>query len=158
MQREGRKDTLSWTELISSLSNKKVFVTSRGKTKSLHKEQEKDNVCVVNWHTPVANDSCLISLSKNQLTSELIAKSGVFAINIPEKTNLPAEVYCELHSGRFADKFEKTGLKKLEAEKIDAPVLADSLVIECEVRQTIELGDRVVFLGKTVDIQKRGNS
>jgi len=114
----------------------------------------KDNMLPVDWHMPLSFFPKLysISLESKNYSSSVIERSKSFCVNF-----MPAEFEEKiLQAGRISgtqtDKFELTGLKKTEAEKINAPVLADALGwIECELTEKIVTGDHTLFVGKVVN-------
>ena len=116
--------------------------------------ENKDNMLPVDWHMPLSFFPKLyaISLESKNYSSSVIEKSKCFCVNF-----MPAEFEEKiLQSGRVSgtqtDKFELTGLQKKEAEKINAPVLADAIGwIECEVTDKIVTGDHTLFIGKVVN-------
>ena len=113
----------------------------------------KDNMLPVDWHMPVSYFPKLycISLESNNYSARVIESSKSFCVNF-----MPAELEEQiLQSGRISgtvtDKFELTGMKKNEAVKISAPVLADALGwIECELKETKITGDHTLYIGSVV--------
>jgi len=54
-----------------------------------------------------------------------------------------------MYSGLEVDKFEKFGLQKLKAAKINAPLIAQSIsALECKVVDEVVVGDHVFFVGE----------
>jgi flavin reductase (DIM6/NTAB) family NADH-FMN oxidoreductase RutF len=112
-----------------------------------------ENVLPLDWHIPLSFFPKLygISLESGNYSSELIAKSGVFAVNF-----MPAEFEHEIlaagrTSGRNTDKFALTNLSRGEGKALPVPVLNDAVgVLECTVVQTVETGDHTLFVGKVV--------
>jgi flavin reductase (DIM6/NTAB) family NADH-FMN oxidoreductase RutF len=110
-----------------------------------------DNVWPVDWHIPLSSSPSLygIALTRNGYGAQLLRGCGIFVVNFVPATWEKAILFCGNVSGREVDKFAATGLRKEQAESVDAPRLADSLgVLECKVRQTLEVGDHTLFVGE----------
>ena len=59
-----------------------------------------------------------------------------------------------LTSGRDEDKFARAGLTAVASDLVDAPYVKEfPVVMECKVRQTIEIGLHTQFIGEIVDIK-----
>ena len=107
----------------------------------------------INWVTQVSFDPKLVGVSveREAFTHELVADGGVFSVNlvaqedraIVRKFTKPVEVDLDartLNGFPFHD--GATG----------APVLDQAVAyLDCEVRQSVELGDHTLFLGEIVD-------
>jgi len=132
-----------------------VLVTCRGqiKDKFSGKENIKDNIIVLDWHTPLSFNPFLyaISVGKTRFSLNLIKESKVFAVNFMPFYLKDDILFCGRNSGEYLDKFEKTSLTKEESEKIDCPRIKQALAyLECEVIQEIDSGDHILFIGKVV--------
>jgi flavin reductase (DIM6/NTAB) family NADH-FMN oxidoreductase RutF len=52
------------------------------------------------------------------------------------------------------DKFEKTGLTPVKAEKVDAPYVGEfPVVMECRLIKTIPIGSHIQIIGEIVDLK-----
>lgn len=132
-----------------------ILVTSRANVKILGKEVEKDNIFALTWHMPVsfAPEIYAIAVSPKRFSYNLIEKSKVFAVNFMPAELEKAIVFCGRNNGEHIDKFEKTGLTKVECDKIDCPRIKEALAyLECQVIDSIEQGDHVVFFGKVISL------
>jgi len=112
-----------------------------------------ENVLPLDWHLPLSFFPKLygISLESRNYSSELIKKSGSFAVNFMSYEFEPEILTAGRTSGRSVDKFAATNLARKEASSIDLPVLSDALgVLECRVVHTLETGDHTLFVGKVV--------
>ena len=112
-----------------------------------------ENVIPLDWHLPLSFFPKLygISLESHNYSSELIRKSGAFAVNFMSYEFEPQILTAGRMSGRSVDKFAVTNLARKEASSIDLPVLADALgILECKVVHTVETGDHTLFVGKVV--------
>ena len=110
-----------------------------------------ENIWPVDWHVPLSFEPSLygIAANRNGYGAQLVRESGVFVVNFVPASWENVIFLCGNVSGRTADKFAATGLRKEEAESVDAPRLADSLgALECKVRQAIEVGDHMLFIGE----------
>lgn len=111
-----------------------------------------DNVWPVDWHVPLSTQPKLygVVLSRNGYGTQLVRGSGVFVVNFVPATWEKLILFCGGMSGRDIDKFAAAGLRKEEAESVDAPRLADSLgALECTVRQAMDLSDyHTLFIGE----------
>jgi flavin reductase (DIM6/NTAB) family NADH-FMN oxidoreductase RutF len=112
-----------------------------------------DNVWPMDWHVPLSMEPGIYGIAANRAGygAALVRQSGVFVVNFVPATWEKTIFLCGNVSGRGADKFAVAGLRKEEAEAVDAPRLADSLgSIECRVRQTVEVGDHTLFIGEVL--------
>jgi len=112
-----------------------------------------ENLLPLDWHLPLSFFPKLygISLESRNYSSELIRKSGAFAVNFMPYEFEPAILTAGRTSGRTADKFAITNLSRKEGEALPLPVLVDAMgVLECTVVQILETGDHTLFVGKVV--------
>ena len=115
-------------QLEQCLTSGGVFLTSGG-------EGERNVMTMgwgmtgVMWGKPVF----LAPVRTSRHTFDLIQKTGCYAVCIPKSDRKKELAVCGSKSGRDADKFALTGLKALPCRQIDAPAVADCLVIECKV-------------------------
>jgi len=110
-----------------------------------------DNVWPLDFHGPLSFQPPLygVAANRNGYGAGLIRSSGVFVVNFVPATWETTIFRCGNVSGRTVDKFAAVGLQKEEAESVDAPRLAHSLgALECQVRQTVEVGDHTLFIGE----------
>ena len=57
-------------------------------------------------------------------------------------------------SGADTDKFVRTGLTPVKAEKVDAPYVGECpVVLECRVSQVVEIGAHTQFIGEILDVK-----
>ena len=84
---------------------------------------------------------------------QMIKESGEFVINLVTKDLVFATDYCGVKSGRDVDKFKEMKLKKEKAEKVAAPLIAQSPVnLECRVTECKELGSHHMFVAEIVSV------
>ena len=141
----------TFSDIISPMQT--VLVSCRGNAKLVGKSVSKDNLITVDWHTMVNINPFLycISIGKTRFSYGLIKESGVFCVNFMPLSKEKEVLYCGRNSGNFTDKFAKTGLHKIECEKIDCCRVQEAVaVLECEVIETIDFADHTLFIGKVV--------
>ena len=118
-------------------------------------EPQDFNIVTVAW-TGIVNTGppmCYISLRKSRHSHGLISKTGEFVINLTTKELAFATDWCGVKSGRDVDKFKAMNLHPVAADKVKAPLIAESPVnLECIVKQVIELGTHDMFLAEIVAV------
>lgn len=137
-----------------------VLISSRANVEIMGKEQTKDNVMTIAWHmqTSFKPELYAISIGKTRFSHKLIKKSRVFVVNFMSHKNEKEVLLCGRTAGEHVDKFKKANLTKLEAEKIDCPIVKEAIAyLECEVIDELDTGDHTVFVGKVVksDLNKQ---
>ena len=114
---------------------------------------ERRNGMTINWATQLSFDPKLVGVSVEHgaFTHELVSEGGVFTVNlvaqadraIVRKFTKPVEV--DLHA-RTLNGFP------FHDGSTGAPILDQAVAfLDCEVRQTVELGGHTLFLGEVVD-------
>lgn len=92
-----------------------------------------------------------IAIRKATYSHSLISKTREYVVNMPTVDILDKVKVCGSVSGRNVDKFEKTGLTPLPAEKVTPPLIAECPVnLECRVLDIQEIGDHDMFTGKVL--------
>ena len=131
-----------------------VLITSRATVDIIGESVHKDNITATTFHMPcsLSPKSYCVSLLKTSFSAKLIKESKVFVVNfVPIEFKKEVDS-CIGHSGEHMNKFEKAGLEKEEADKIDCQRLKNSSgYLECEVTHEIEIGDNIIFVGKVVN-------
>lgn len=115
------------------------------------KVKGKPNFMAVAWFSKVNSEPpmMMVSLAKVQYTAEGIKENGVFSINFPGKDLVAETDFCGLVSGRNADKSHV--FKVQYGELKNAPMISECpICFELELRETIELPDMYVFVGRVV--------
>ena len=83
---------------------------------------------------------------------ELIQHTKEFVINVPTQELKHQIYYCGVHSGRDVNKFKETGLTPQPAHYVAVPTVGECVAhIECCVEQTIDTGDKLLFVATVVD-------
>lgn len=133
-----------------------ILVTCRGtaKNKFTSKEEVKDNIITLDWHTPISFNPFLyaISIGKTRFSLNIIKNSKVFIVNFMPFELKKEVLYCGRNSGEHIDKFKEAGLTKEESEKLDCCRIKEAIAyLECEVVNEIEAGDHIIFIGKVIN-------
>ena len=107
------------------------------------------------WAGTVCTNPPMVSISvrPERHSYQMIKESGEFVINLVTKDLVFATDYCGVKSGRDVDKFKEMKLKKEKAEKVAAPLIAQSPVnLECRVTECKELGSHHMFVAEIVSV------
>ena len=124
------------------------------------REGGKDNIITIAWHMPTSFIPRLytISVGKTRFSHDMIKNSQVFCVNFMAADQRKGMEACGSMSGRNADKFESSGLKKESCRKIDCPRIKEALGhLECQVVDAFETGDHTIFIGKVLDSETKGS-
>ena len=116
----------------------------------------KPNVMTASW-TGICCSSppCVtVSLRKATYTFGNITTRKAFTVNIPSEKYVKDTDYFGLVSGKDVNKFSTTGLTPIKSTLVDAPYIEEfSLVIECKLLHTLEVGLHTLFIGEIVDVK-----
>jgi flavin reductase (DIM6/NTAB) family NADH-FMN oxidoreductase RutF len=115
---------------------------------------ERRNGMTLNWATQVSSDPKWlgVSIERAAVTHELVTAGGVFALCIIDRED--RAIVRKFTKPVDVDLAAQTlnGFEYFDGPASGAPVLAQSVAyLECEVRQTIEIGDHSLFLGEIVN-------
>ncbi len=116
---------------------------------------ENYNIITVAWTGTICSDPpmCYISVRKERHSHELIRKTGEFVINLTTEDLAQATDWCGVRSGKDFNKFKELGLHPEKAQKVSAPLIAESpLNIECRVTEIRELGSHDMFIAEVVAV------
>lgn len=122
---------------------------------SVRDKKGNDNIITVAWAGTVCTNPPMVSVSlrPERHSYQMIKESGEFVINLVTKDLVFATDYCGVKSGRDVDKFKEMKLKKEKAEKVAAPLIAQSPVnLECRVTECKELGSHHMFVAEIVSV------
>jgi flavin reductase (DIM6/NTAB) family NADH-FMN oxidoreductase RutF len=114
------------------------------------------NIMPLAWHAPLSSNPPLIGISveRSRYSVDMITHSQEFALNFPTWPLLHHVQYLGAMSGGNIDKFEATQLEVFDAARVSAPLVEGCAAwIECEVQQSIPVGDHVLFIGLPVAVQ-----
>ncbi len=113
------------------------------------------NIITIAWTGTICTDPpmCYISVRPERHSYALIKASGEYVINLTTRKLAFAVDWCGVKSGRDFDKFKEMGLTPLPAQKVAAPLIAESpLSIECRVREVMPLGSHDMFISEVVAV------
>jgi flavin reductase (DIM6/NTAB) family NADH-FMN oxidoreductase RutF len=119
------------------------------------KYEDKQNIVTVNWNTPVSFSPTIVAImvGRGNHSHHMIESSRQFVINIPDSSLLWEIKLCGSISGSSRDKFLESGLTTLPALVIDVPLINECFAhIECQLSQTIAVGDHSIFCGNVVSV------
>ncbi len=114
---------------------------------------QETNVFTVNRIASCNAEPPMISLSvrPNRASHSLIAKTGDFVVNIPWPEMEMISDFVGTTTIGATDKWAETGLTRLPATSVSAPLLAECPVnIECRVVDTIHLPSHTLFIAEVV--------
>jgi flavin reductase (DIM6/NTAB) family NADH-FMN oxidoreductase RutF len=95
-----------------------------------------------------------VSLRKATYSHGSIVSRGAYTVCVPGEEYWREADYAGIASGRDTDKFGDTGLTPVRSEAVDAPYVEDfSLVLECSLKETVELGLHTMFVGEIIDVK-----
>jgi len=112
---------------------------------------ERRNLMTLNWTTQVASDPKWlgISVERDAFTHELVEAGRVFSVNIIDRED--RAIIRKFTKPVDVDLAARTlnGFPYVDGTTTGAPVLAQAVAfLECEVRQTVPVGDHSLFLGE----------
>ena len=103
-------------------------------------------VCTLSSNPPTMG----ISVQREHKTAELIRRSGAFSLNIPPVELLERVLFCGSRSGSDT---EKAALFTMAESAFGTPTLKECPVsLICALRQTIEVGDSLFFVGEVTEV------
>ena len=116
--------------------------------------EAKPNIITIAWVGTVNSDPPMVSISvqKRRYSYDMILNSGEFVVNLVGKKECKAMDYCGVKSGRDTDKWADCHYTPVPVKGLDyAPAIAECPgFLACKVRQVIELGSHVMFIGEVV--------
>jgi flavin reductase (DIM6/NTAB) family NADH-FMN oxidoreductase RutF len=113
----------------------------------------KDNIITVSWAGVACTTPPMITVSLRQSRQSfaVIAATKEFVVNIPTSKQREAAEMCGTASGRDIDKFIASGLSRLPATVVAAPLIAECPInLECQVRHHLPLGSHELFVAEIV--------
>jgi flavin reductase (DIM6/NTAB) family NADH-FMN oxidoreductase RutF len=94
-----------------------------------------------------------VSVRKARYTYDNLMTRKAFTLSIPSEAQVKIADYVGMASGRKVDKFARAGLTAVRSERVDAPYAGEfPVVMECQVRHTLELGSHTQFIGEILDV------
>lgn len=126
-----------------------VMVSCRDKA-----EEAKPNIITIAWVGTVNSDPPMVSISvqKRRYSYDMILNSGEFVVNLVGQKECKAMDYCGVKSGRDTDKWADCQYTPVQVNGLEyAPAIAECPgYLACKVRQVLELGSHVMFIGEVV--------
>ena len=113
------------------------------------------NLFTVAWTGTICSDPPMVSISvrPERYSYSMIVETGEFVINLTTEELTYATDYCGVRSGRDVDKWKEVKLTPVKADKVQAPLVAESPVnLECRVTRRIPLGTHDMFLAEVVAV------
>jgi len=128
----------------------RAFLTARADVEILGKLVTKDDVSEIERHMGTEN-YYVAAVDRASFLLELIRKSGVFAVNFSSVRNAGKTRI----DSKYLDKFEKLGIPKKEAEKINCPLIGGAEALECELKRIIDdMGEKAIIIGGVIKKHK----
>lgn len=113
----------------------------------------KYNPMTLGWFMPASMKPPMMALSvgKTRHTLEAIRHSGCMVISFLSEPQADIARFFGTRTGAEIDKLASIRCETIKAEKIDGRLIVDAVAnFECVVRQEIDAGDHVVFIGEVV--------
>ncbi len=83
-----------------------------------------------------------------------IMRRRAYTVSIPSEKHIREADWIGIASGRDHDKFAEAKLKPARSKLVDAPYVEEfPLVIECRVKEVVELGLHTQFIGEIADVK-----
>ncbi len=83
-----------------------------------------------------------------------IMKRRVYTVSIPSEKHIKEADWIGIASGRNFDKFTEAKLTPVTSKLVDAPYVEEfPVVIECRVKDVVELGLHTQFVGEILDVK-----
>ncbi len=118
--------------------------------------QGKPNVMAVAWSgICCSKPPCLtVALRKATYTYGCLVARQAFTVSVPSEDHVWAVDHAGVVSGRDTDKFQACGLTPIRGDKVDAPYVQEfPVILECQLRHTLELGLHTLFVGEILDVK-----
>ncbi len=120
---------------------------------------EDDNFFPVAWNMPLRKSPPMVAIlsGKRHYSYQLMDKTGEFGLNIPDRS-LAAKV---IKSGKVSghdidDKFAHTGLTKIHAGHIKAPLVQEAVArMECRISQVNDMGGSALVIAQILHSEVR---
>lgn len=95
-----------------------------------------------------------VSLREATYSHGNILSRRAYTVSIPGEEYWREADYTGIASGRDTDKFEDTALTPAKSAVVDAPYVDEyPLVLECRLKETVDLGLHTMFVGEIVDVK-----
>lgn len=95
-----------------------------------------------------------VSLREATYTYHNIILNKAFTVSIPTEDQVVEADYFGIASGKEIDKLKTVGLTPVKSELVNAPYVKEfPVVMECNLKETINLGSHTMFIGEIVDLK-----
>ena len=128
-----------------------MFKLSYGLFALSAKDNEKDNVCIINTVTQITDSPLRISIAVNKAnyTHEMIIKTGEFNVSVfTESAPFSAFERFGFHSGRDTDKFKDCSYNARTSNGIRYVSEHTNAIISAKVIQTLDYGSHTLFIAE----------
>lgn len=118
-------------------------------------DRSSSNLITVAWTGTICTNPPMLSISirPERHSYELIRRDMQFTVNLTTAAMAQATDWCGVRSGRDYDKWTKTGLTPVPGVNNRCFYVKESpLVIECRVKQEIDLGSHHMFIADVLSI------
>lgn len=116
---------------------------------------EKDNGCIINVVAQLTDTRMLISVNKNNLTHDMILKSGYFNVSLlTEETPMKVIQHFGFQSGKDVNKFEKCDKVKRAENGIYYIPKYTNAYISGKVMYAKDLGTHTLFIAEITEAVK----
>lgn len=115
--------------------------------------EDKPNVTIVDWLTPVSAKPPMIAVALNlkSYSLELLSSSRCFSVSILPQSMAEKAVGVGSSTGRLIDKIGEYQIKLKPAKAIKAPVIEGAIAcVECQVQGILNAGDHALVVGEVV--------
>lgn len=122
--------------------------------------KNKINACITNTCFQTANNPVRIAISviKQNLTCQMIEKSGVFALSVLDNTcTFETIKRFGYQSGRDTDKFDAFEYQ-LDSHGCPYLISETASVLECKVLNQLDLGTHMLFVAEVTDAKITGKN
>jgi len=113
------------------------------------------NIITLAWCGTICSEPpmCYVSIRRERHSYEIIKRNMEFVINLTSKELCAITDWCGVRSGRKYNKFQTMDITPLPADKVKAPLIAESpLNIECKVKDIIPLGSHDMFIADVLAV------
>ncbi len=95
-----------------------------------------------------------VSLRKATYSHGNIMARKAYTVSIPSEKHVKEADWLGIASGRDVDKFETAKLTPVKGSAVDAPYVEEfPVVLECRVKEVVELGLHTQFVGEIMDVK-----
>lgn len=120
----------------------------------LTSKDDHDNGCIINTCVQVASDPprLAISVQQENLTREIIGKTGVFNVSaLTEDVPFETVRHFGMQTGRETDKFDGFTATRRSHNGLLYVTENTNAMFSCQVKETIPLGSHTMFIGEVTE-------